>query len=147
MTDRRAFIKTGAAGLAGILAARRAPAFGQTPRVHLLYRVDFIPQGEAELKRQLTEYVKQMKIDISFETINENDLQTRITAAIQSGAGADIVQMLHNWPHLYGPALADMTDLADWKERDQGKFYAQSEAAARDGGRWLGLRHCITPAL
>jgi multiple sugar transport system substrate-binding protein len=147
MTDRRAFIKTGAAGLAGILAARRAPAFGQTPRVHLLYRVDFIPQGEAELKRQLTEYVKQMKIDISFETINENDLQARITAAIQSGSGADVVQMLHNWPQLYASALVDMNDLCEWKEKDQGKFYPQSEAAARSGNRWLALPHAITPAL
>jgi len=84
---------------------------------------------------------------VSLETINENDLQTRITAAIQSGSGPDIVQMLHNWPHLYAPALADMSDLAEWKERDQGKFYAQSEAAARDANRWLGLPHCITPAL
>jgi len=147
MTDRRAFIKTGAAGLAGILAARRAPAFGQTPRVHLLYRVDFIPQGEAELKRQLTEYVKQMKIDISLETINENDLQARITASIQSGSGADVVQMLHNWPQLYASALVDMNDLCEWKEKDQGKFHPQSEAAARSGNRWLALPHAITPAL
>ena len=28
-----------------------------------------------------------------------------------------------------------MSSLADWKERDQRKFYTQSEAAARDGGR------------
>src|SRR5436190_18340896 len=118
MKSRRAFLKTAAAtGIAGIVAARRAPAVAQTIRLHLLFRVDFIPQGEAELKRQLAEYGKQMKMDVALETINENDLQTRITAAIQSGAGADIVQMLHNWPHLYGPALADMSDLADWKER------------------------------
>jgi len=55
--------------------------------------------------------------------------------------------MLHNWPHLYGGSLADVSDLADWKERDQGRFYSQSEAAARDGSRWLALPHCITPAL
>ncbi len=145
--NRRELLRGVAGGLAGILVSRQAPALAQATRLHLLFRVDFIPQGEAELKRQLADYGKQMKMEVTLETINENDLQTRITAAIQSGAGADIVQMLHNWPHLYGPALADMTDLADWKERDQGKFYAQSEAAARDGGRWLGLPHCITPAL
>src|SRR6266542_3593053 len=117
MVDRRQFVKSGAAGLAGILTSRQAPAHAQATRLHLLYRVDFIPQGEAELKRQLADYGRQMKMEVTLETINENDLQTRITAAIQSGAGADIVQMLHNWPHLYGSALADMTELADWKER------------------------------
>src|ERR1700674_3086610 len=147
MVERRRFLTGGAAGLAGVLASRRAPAFAQGTRLHLLYRVDFIPQGEAELKRQLADYGRQMKMDVALETINENDLQTRITATIQSGSGPDVVQMLHNWPHLYAPALADMSDLADWKERDQGKFYAQSEAAARDGRRWLALPHCITPAL
>jgi multiple sugar transport system substrate-binding protein len=147
MVERRAFLTRSAAGLAGILASRRAPALAQTVRLHLLHRVDFIPQGEAELKRQLADYGRQMKMDVVLETINENDLQTRITSAIQSGAGPDIVQMLHNWPHLYAGGLVDMTDLCDWKQRDQGKFYPQSEAATRDGSRWLGLPHCITPAL
>jgi len=113
MMDRRCFLTSGAAGLAGVLASRRAPAFAQGTRLQLLYRVDFIPQGEAELKRQLAEYGKQMKMEVVLETINENDLQTRITATIQSGSGPDIVQMLHNWPHLYGGALADVSDLAD----------------------------------
>ena len=133
MIDRRRWLTGAAAGLAGILASGRAPARAQTTRLHLLFRVDFIPQGEAELKCQLAEYGKQMKMEVSLETINENDLQTRITAAIQSGSGPDIVQMLHNWPHLYAPALADMSDLAEWKERDQGKFYAQSEAGRVTG--------------
>ena len=147
MIDRRKFIARGAAGLAGILASRQAPALAQTIRLHLLHRVDFIPQGEAELKRQLADYGRQMKMDVVLETINENDLQTRITAAMQSGSGPDIVQMLHNWPHLYAGGLVDMTDLCDWKQRDQGKFYPQSEAATREGSRWLGLPHCVTPAL
>ena len=51
MADRRQFVKSGAAGLAGILASRRAPGHAQATRLHLLYRVDFIPQREAELKR------------------------------------------------------------------------------------------------
>jgi multiple sugar transport system substrate-binding protein len=40
-----------------------------------------------------------------------------------------------------------VSGLADWKERDQGRFYSESEAATRDGSRWLALPHCITPAL
>src|SRR5439155_604649 len=62
---RRAFLKTAsavgfgaAAGLEGVLAARRAPAFGQTTRLHLLQWVDFIPEGDTEVRRQLVEYKK-----------------------------------------------------------------------------------------
>src|SRR2546430_12907547 len=80
-----------------------------------------------------------MKVDVTLETINANDLQARITAAIQSGSGADIILMLHNWPHLYANALADVSELAEWKARDQGGYYPHNEAAARAGARWLGL--------
>ncbi len=70
---RRAFLKTAGAvglgvatGLEGVLAARRAPAFGQTTRLHLLQWVDFIPEGDTEVRRQLVEYNRQMKMEVTF---------------------------------------------------------------------------------
>src|SRR5216117_2714527 len=138
-TARRTFLKT--SGALGLLAAGGgvAPAFAQPTKLHLLQWVDFIPEGDAELRRQIAEYSQQMKVQVTLETINANDLQARITAAIQSGSGADIILMLHNWPHLYGNALADVSELCEWKARDQGGYYPHNEAAARAGARWLGL--------
>ncbi len=144
---RRIFLKVGGAvggvvaatGLEGIFAAGRAPAFAQPTKLHLLQWVDFIPEGDVELRRQAAEYSRQAKVDVTVETINANDLQARITAAIQSGTGPDIIQLLHNWPHLYQNALVDLSDLCEWKGRDQGGFYPQMEAAARAGTRWLAL--------
>ena len=141
---RRTFLKTAgvagaAAGLEGILSARRAPAFAQGTTIHLLQWVDFIPEGDVEVRRQVVEYQKQTKVEVMFETINANDLQARITAAIQSGSGPDIIMMLHNWPHLYAGGLADVSDLADWKAADQGGYYPHSEAAAKVGKAWMGL--------
>jgi len=141
---RRTFLTTTgvagvAAGLEGILSARRAPAFAQGTKIHLLQWVDFIPEGDVEVRRQVAEYQKQTKVEVTFETINANDLQARITAAIQSGSGPDIIMMLHNWPHLYAGGLAEVTDLADWKASDQGGYYPHSAAAAKVGSRWLGL--------
>src|SRR6266498_3547057 len=153
--DRRTFIKTVglttsaaagatvAAGLEGILAARRAPAFAQGTRLNIVRWVDFIPACDVELKRQAVDASKALGAEVVFEFINANDLQARITAAMQSGAGPDIIQMLHNWPHLYQNGLVDVTDLGEWQGKDQGGYYAQSEAAARDGKRWLALPHGI----
>src|SRR5215469_6965404 len=98
---RRSFLKSSmalgvAAGIEDILAARRGPAHAQGTKIHLLQWVDFIPEGDTEIRRQVAEYNKQMKVEVSFETINANDLQPRITAAIQSGTGPDIIMMLHN---------------------------------------------------
>src|SRR3989454_8717413 len=137
--SRRGFLKTSSA--LGLLAAGGggAPAFAQPAKLHLLQWVDFIPEGDAELRRMIAEYNTQMKMEVTLETINANDLQARITAAIQSGSGADIILMLHNWPHLYANALADVSDLCEWKARDQGGYYPHNEAAARSGKRWLAL--------
>ena len=150
-SDRRTFLKiSGAVGLgiaAGgldeVLTVRRAPAYAEGTKLHLLQWVDFVPEGDVELRRQIAEYNKQMRTEVMLETINANDLQARITAAIQSGTGPDIIEMLHNWPHLYQSALADVTDLCEWKGKDQGAFYPQAEAAAREDGRWLALPYAV----
>ena len=80
-----------AAGIEGILAARRAPAFAQGTKLHIVRWVDFIPEADVELKRQAPEASKALGAEVQFEFINANDLQPRITAAVQSGSGADII--------------------------------------------------------
>src|SRR3989449_2312048 len=146
---RRRFVKEAAAGIAaaagleGILVARRAPAYGQGTRLNILRWVDFVPACDVELKRQAGEAGKALGAEVVLEFINANDLQARITAAVQSGAGPDIIMMLHNWHHLYQSSLVDLTDLGEWQGKDQGGYYAQSEAVARDGKRWLALPHGI----
>jgi multiple sugar transport system substrate-binding protein len=133
------------ASLEGVLAARRAPAFAQGTKLHLLRWVDFIPECDVALRqRLLPDAGKALGAEVTLETINANDLQPRITAAIQSGSGPDIIQMLHNWPHLYQNALTDVTELGEWQGKEQGGYYAQAEAAAKDGKRWLALPHGIS---
>src|SRR2546422_1945480 len=146
---RRRFVKGAAAGVAaaagleGILVARRAPAYGQGTRLNILRWVDFVPACDVELKRQAGEAGKALGAEVVLEFINANDLQARLPAAVQSGAGPDIIMMLHNWPPLYQNGLVDVTDLGEWQGKDQGGYYAQSEAAARGGKRWLALPHGI----
>src|SRR5262245_24715488 len=144
--SRRAFLQTGAAagvaaaaGIEGILAARRAPAWAQGTRLNIVRWVDFIPACDVELKRQAGEASKALGAEVVFEFINANDLQPRITAAIQSGAGPDIMHMLHNWPHLYENGLIEVNDLAEWQAKEQGGFYPQSEVYAKVAGRFLAL--------
>jgi multiple sugar transport system substrate-binding protein len=146
--SRRTFLKsagvTGAAlGLEGILAARRAPAYAQGTRLHIVRWVDFIPEADVELKRQAPEASKALGAEVTFEFINANDLQPRITAAIQSGSGADIIQMLWNWPHLYANGLVDVSDVADSIGKSQGGFYEVFNATAKVNGRWLAVPHGV----
>jgi multiple sugar transport system substrate-binding protein len=153
--DRREVVKivgaTGLAaaglGLSGVLAAGRPPAHAQGTTLHLLHPISFVPESDVELQRQVDEYSRQTKVKLTLERINANDLQARITAAIQSGTGADIIAMAHNWPHLYRNGLADVSDLCEWKRNEQGEYYAQCEAAARMGDRWLALPYDVVGTL
>src|SRR5437016_7368183 len=137
--ERRTFLKL--TGVAGILASHRAPAFAQGTKVHIVRWVDFIPEADVELKRQAPEASKALGAEVTFEFINANDLQPRITAAIQSGSGADIFQMLYNWPQLYANGLVDVSDVAEAVAKAQGGFYDAFDAAAKVNGRWLAVPH------
>jgi multiple sugar transport system substrate-binding protein len=153
--ERRTFLKAAgvaagamtAGGLAGILEARRAPAYAQARKLRILQFVDFVPEGDEELRRQFVEAGKLLGAEITLETVNANDLQARITAAIGSRSGPDIIHMLHNWAHLYQRGLTDVSDLAEWKAKDQGGFYDVFLASARVGGTWLSLPYGIVGVL
>ena len=151
--SRRTFLAGSAAagvaatGLAGILAAGRAPAFAQGTRLNIVRWVDFIPACDVELKRQAGDASKALGAEVVFEFINANDIQARITAAMQSGSGPDIMHMLHNWPHLYANGLVDVSDLVEWQVKEQGALYGQSEQYTKVGGKFLALPHGIVPGL
>jgi multiple sugar transport system substrate-binding protein len=149
--DRRSFIKvTGTAaaaastGLAGILASGRAPAYAQGTTLHVVRWNDFIPEADKWLKEQGAPAAsKALGAEVRIETINANDVQPRITAAIQSGSGADIFHLFYNWPQLYQSALVDVSDIAGAVAKDQGGFYDVFKPSFEVGGKWLGMPHSI----
>src|SRR5438105_7412891 len=138
---RRTFVGITGAGIEGIVAARHAPAFAQGSKLHIVRWVDFIPEADVELRRQAPEASKALGAEVTFEFINANDLQPRITAAVQSGSGADIIQMLWNWPQLYANALVDVSDVADPIGKAQGGYYDVFNASAKVANRWLAVPH------
>jgi multiple sugar transport system substrate-binding protein len=138
--SRRSFM-AGTGAVVGLTAAGRAPAFAQGTKLHIVRWVDFIPEADVELKRQAPEASKALGAEVTFEFINANDLQPRITAGIQSGSGADIFQMLYNWPQLYANGLVDVSDVAEAVAKAQGGFYDAFPAACKVGGKWLAVPH------
>ena len=150
--DRRRFLKlsgagtvaAGTGGLAGILATGRAPAYAQTAAVHWLRWSDFVPASDKLLLNQITPACqKELGIKLRLEMVNANDIQARVTSAIQSGSGPDIILGLNNWPQLYTESLADVGDVAEKLGAEQGGFYAISKAVATVGSKWIGVPWCV----
>jgi ABC-type glycerol-3-phosphate transport system substrate-binding protein len=131
-------------GLAGILASGRAPAYGQAMTVHWLRWADFVPASDAFLKGPYTEQCqKDLGIKLTVETINANDIQARVTSAIQSGSGPDIFYLLNNWPQLYGQSAVEVGDLVDEIGKAQGGFYDICKVVDTIGGKWIGVPYCV----
>jgi multiple sugar transport system substrate-binding protein len=131
----------GAGGLAAILATGRAPAFAQgAANVHWLRWTDFVPASDAYLRSKIIEECKKATgITLKIETVNANDLQSRITSGIQSGAGADIIMTIGNWPQLYAESLADTSDVAEEIGKAQGGYYDVAKQVATVNGKWIGV--------
>src|SRR6476620_9991121 len=144
---RRKVLKSGAAivgGMAGILATGRPPAFAQGTTVHWLRWNDFVPASDQLLRRELLpEGEKALGIKINFETVNANDLQPRITSAIQSGAGPDLIMLNNNHPQLYAASCVDMTDLVDELAKSEGAQYPLVKANSNDGKKWISAPWAI----
>src|SRR5580698_3162570 len=99
---RRKLLQLSGGGLAGILASGKAPAFAQGTALHWLKFVDFVPVSDQLLKGKLKEECqKALGISLTVETINGDGVQARITSAIQSKTGPDIMMAVNNWAQLY----------------------------------------------
>src|SRR5579863_9295290 len=95
-------LAAGTGGLAAILASGRAPAYAQDQVLHWVRWSDFVPSSDVLLKGKITdECQKALGFKLRLETINANDIQARVTSAIQSGSGADIIMSVGNWVQLY----------------------------------------------
>jgi multiple sugar transport system substrate-binding protein len=139
--DRRRFLTTTA--VATGLALGRAPAVAQGTRLHLLQWSHFIPAADAVFEAQAKEFGKQAGAEIAIERINQNDLQARVTAAVQSGNGPDLIVMANNHPLLYENALVDVSDVAEEIGSKQGGWYDYARSNCVAAGRWVGVPHFI----
>jgi multiple sugar transport system substrate-binding protein len=148
--NRRAFLSlaglaTGMALLGGVrpAGAGQAPARLQGTRLTYLQWVNFVPAHDALIKKQVAEWEKQSGAKVAFETINMNDIQARTTVAIENRAGPDIIQLIHNWPHLYEAGLEPVDDLAEELGRQGEGYYDLPKAHNFVNGHWKAVPHSI----
>jgi multiple sugar transport system substrate-binding protein len=152
---RRKFMKVSGAGalaaktggMAGILAASRAPAYAQAATVHWLRWNDFVPASDQLLRKELLPQAeKDLGIKINLETVNGNDLQPRATAAIQAGAGPDLMMAFNSQTYLYGNSVVDMTEMAEGLSKREGGLYKYARVNCSDGKVFFSMPWAVIGA-
>lgn len=116
---RREFIKKSALTSATVAAGTsvylqgQPPAFAQSRTVHYLQWSSFIPDADIDIDRQAKAFSEASGVKVTVEKINQNDMTPRITAAIESGKGADVMLLNGNQPQLFANGLANHNALLE----------------------------------
>src|SRR5436309_11382229 len=125
-------------GLAGILASGRSPAFAQGTTLHWVRGSDYVPLSDQTMRTKINEQAqKDLGIKINLETVDGLTIQARVTSAVQSGTGPDIISSINNWAQLYAESVADVSDVAEEIGKAQGGYYETAKAIAFDGKKWI----------
>jgi multiple sugar transport system substrate-binding protein len=127
-------------GIAAILASGRAPAFAQGTTLHWVAQANYVPASDQLLRTKILEQCqKDLGIKFNLEGVDGLTIQARVTSAVQSGTGPDIIQAINNWAQLYANSVVDVSDVAEEIGKAQGGFYETAQAVAHDGSKWIGM--------
>src|SRR5436305_14392502 len=125
-------------GLAGILASGRAPAFAQGTTLHWVRGSDYVPVSDQMVRTKINEQAqKDLGIKINLEGVDGLTIQARVTSAVSSGSGPDIISAINDWAQLYADSVVDVSDIAEEIGKAQGGYFETARAIAYDGKKWL----------
>jgi len=96
-------------------------------------------------REQAKQYTKEKGVEVSFEFIGQGDLPTKTAAAVESGAGPDIISLRANAPHLYAGALIDVKDVAEPLGKELKGWANVGQDVAVVGKTWKAVPWHITP--
>src|ERR1700751_6306800 len=96
-------------GIAAILASGRAPALAQGTTLHWVRGSDYVPVSDQTLRTKILEQCqKDLGIKFNLETVDGLTIQARVTSAVSSGTGSDIIQAINNWAQIYAATVAEV---------------------------------------
>lgn len=82
------------------------------PRISMLTWANTLSAMDDVLREQAKEYTKTKGVEVSMEFISHQDIPAKVAAAVESGAGPDIINLWTDMPHLHAKALIDVGDVA-----------------------------------
>ncbi len=114
-------------------------------KVNLLTWPNTLSAMDDVLREQAKQYTKEKGVEVNIEFISYNDLPTKTAAAVESGAGPDIITLVANGAYLYADSLVDIHDVSE----SLGKQLKGWTNVARDvgivGKTWKAVPWSISP--
>ena len=121
--------------------ATAAPAALKGARVHVLRWNSFVKaEDEWFMETVKKNWAEPNGVNLVVENIAMNDMQAKISVALESGAGPDVVQLNWNWAHVYDSKLRDVSAIAEKQAKDAGGYIDLAPALCRvQSGQWKAV--------
>jgi len=140
--SRRAFLRTGGrtlAGIAGILAAGRAPASWAARELTLLTAVNYAPTSDVKLGELGKRFSKLAGVTVRVDHVQSVQMTGKLSAELMAKAGHDIMSLEMHYPWLFQPGLVDVSDICNDLAKKHGDWYSFAKEHAYVRGHWLGI--------
>jgi len=120
-------------------APTSAPAVLKGTSLAFLGGTYFVPDAQKLFVSQIQQWGKENGVTVSADFLNWPDLQAKIAASIQAGAGGDMFHLWPGWASLYADNMLDVTDIADAIDKKEGGYYEWVTKGIKVNGRYLAL--------
>jgi multiple sugar transport system substrate-binding protein len=140
--NRRALLRTGGrtlAGIAGIVAAGRAPAGWAARELSLLTAVNYAPSSDVKLDELGKRFSKQAGVNVRIDHLQSVQMPAKLSAQLMGKAGHDIISLEMHYPWLYRTGLVDVSDICSDLAKKHGEWYSFAKEHAYVNGQWLGI--------
>ena len=150
--SRRQIMRSGAmlglsaAGIHSVLNARGLSAAPRVTRylqgggkLTILAGSYFVPEAQEFFVKQVTDWGTQNNTEVTCDFVNWPDIQAKVSAAVESGAGPDIVELREAWQYLYYQQMVDLNDIAMKQGDAAGGYYDWVKNTASVDGNYYSL--------
>ncbi|MFB0507031.1 MAG: ABC transporter substrate-binding protein [Thermodesulfobacteriota bacterium] len=143
--SRRKFLGVAAGATAALSFGTYIRSGLGAPRISVLVWANTLIAMDDVLREQAQEYTKAKGVEVSMEFISHQDIPAKVAAAVESGAGPDIINLWTDMPHLHAKALINVGDVC----ADLGKNLKGWAPVGKDicnvGGTWRSVPWGIIP--
>jgi multiple sugar transport system substrate-binding protein len=150
--SRRGVIKRGAAlGVSGAgitaalgasghkVAAKSAARLQTGGKLTVLAGSYFVPEAQEFFVSQVNDWGSQNGFEVQCDFVNWPDIQAKVSAAVESGAGPDVVELRETWPYLYYEQMVDLNEMALKIGEAGGGFYEWATNTAAVDGNYYSI--------
>jgi multiple sugar transport system substrate-binding protein len=143
--SRRKFLGMAAGATAALSFGTYIRSGLGAPRLSVLSWANTLHAMDDVLREQAKEYTKTKGIDVSWEFLSHQDLPAKVAAAVESGAGPDIINLWTDMPHLHAKALIDVGDVCTDLAKNLKGWAPVGKDICNVGGTWRSVPWGIIP--